>query len=101
MQLISNHWLGGRQWQQLASCNGVRKSANLVGTIAERLVGRMAAAAEAHLGTPGKAEWAPLGIDDFEVSFDTKGTVVIHGYFCRRHHFLQGERERISVGRAP
>jgi hypothetical protein len=55
--------------------------------VAERLVGRVAAAAEANGRSPGESKGLPLRIDNLEIAFHSDRSVVIDRYFRRRHFF--------------
>ena len=50
-----------------------------MGAVAERLVGRVAAAAEADSGAPSQAEGAAFGIDNFEIAFHANRSVTVYG----------------------
>jgi hypothetical protein len=60
-----------------------------MGTIAKWLVLRVAAAAQADTGAPGKSERLALWIHDFEVAFNADIAIAIDGDF-RRGHSISG-----------
>jgi len=62
-----------------------------VRTIAKRFVFGLTAAAQADGGASGKPKSVTLGIDDFEVAFDSDRSVIVDDYF-RRGHCVSGPR---------
>jgi len=57
---------------EFAGDHGIGETASFVAAVAEGLVLRMAAAAEAQGGAPGQAERAAVGVDQFEIAFDAE-----------------------------
>jgi hypothetical protein len=74
----------GLRGREFTGDYGIGKGAGFVGAIAEGFVGGLAATAEAYGSTASEAEDPAFRVDDFEVPFDAKGTVVIYGDFRRR-----------------
>jgi hypothetical protein len=65
-----NFWNFRSGRRKLTSNDFVGEVARAVGTIAERLVGGLAAAAEPDGSAPGKTEFISAGIYDFKIAFD-------------------------------
>jgi hypothetical protein len=61
----------------------------LVGAIAERFVLGVSAAAESDLRAAGKPKYLAILVHDFEISFDSYGTVVANRNLCRCHSILR------------
>ena len=74
--------LGGRE---IARCDLVGEATDFVAAVAEGFVGGMAAAAESERSAAGEAERLAFRINDFEVAFDPKRTVVIDRDLRCRH----------------
>jgi hypothetical protein len=58
-----------------------------MGTIAERFVCGMTAAAEPNGRPTCQAKWLAIRIKNLELAFDADGTVVIDSDLCGRHLF--------------
>lgn len=61
--------------RKFAGGHGIVEAGARVGAVAERLVGRLPAAAERNHGTAGQAEGGAGGVQNFEVAFDADGPV--------------------------
>ena len=59
--------------------------------VAERLVGRVTAAAQRNHGSSSEPERRPGGIEDFEFAFDTNGAVVVASDFGWHQNILSHE----------
>jgi hypothetical protein len=70
---------------QFASYDSVLEASFIVRTVAEGLIGRVAAAAEANRRASGQAEGGALRIHDLKVAFHADTTVVANGDFRRSH----------------
>jgi hypothetical protein len=68
-----------------------------VGTVTERLILRMAAAAKSNSSSAGQAEWLALRIDDFEVAFHADIAIVVDDDF-RCGHSVSGAQELMLQG---
>src|SRR6516162_9782677 len=77
--------------RQIASVDFVGKPHDLVGTVAEGLVGGVAATAKRDFRPAGEPEGFSSGIDDFEVTFDPQRTVVRGSDFRCGHSCLLQE----------
>jgi hypothetical protein len=66
----------GRGGRKITRGNFVNETACLVGTIAERLVGGLAAAAESDGSASGEAELISGGIYDLKIAFDEDRAVI-------------------------
>jgi hypothetical protein len=53
--------------------------------VAKWLIHRAPAAAQADGGAATQAEGLALGVNHFEIAFDTQRSVIIYGDFCARH----------------
>jgi hypothetical protein len=73
--------------RQFSSCDRIGEAARPVRPVAKRFIRRLAAAAQADRGTPGKSERSPFRIDNLKVPFDPNRPVMVH-YDFRRRHFL-------------
>jgi hypothetical protein len=71
--------------RQIAGNYCVLKTGSRVRPVAEWLVLRLAATAEADRRTPGKAECLAGWVDDLKISFDTHRSIVVNGNFCGWH----------------
>ena len=71
--------------------NFVGKPNDLVGTVAEGLVGGVAATAKRDFRPAGEPEGFSFGIDDFEVTFNPQRTVVRGSDFRCGHGYLRQE----------
>jgi hypothetical protein len=56
-----------------------------MGAVAKWLIHGASAAAQAHRGAAAQAEGLALGVDQFEIAFDTQVSVAVYGDFCARH----------------
>jgi hypothetical protein len=56
-----------------------------MGAITKWLIHGASAATKADCGATPQAEGLALGVDQFEIAFDTQRSVIIHGDFCTRH----------------
>src|SRR5277367_6451273 len=99
-------WIYGRFFCQLqlgfgrrefARNNRITEARGLMRAIAERLVGRVPAAAKANGGTPSQTKGAPFGIDDLEVTLHTNRAVAIDGNLGRCH-FRPPEKSESAFG---
>src|SRR5579863_8641290 len=79
-------WLGG--WE-FAGNDGVREASGLVRAVAERLVGRMAAAAKADSRPPSQPKGAPLRIDNLEVPLHANRSVTVYSDLGSSHSGLR------------
>src|SRR5215469_15689408 len=77
--------------RQIAGVDFVGKPNDLVGTVAEGLVGRVAATAKRDFRPAGEPEAFSSGINDLEVTFDPQRTVVRGSDFRRGHGCLRQE----------
>jgi hypothetical protein len=75
----------GLRGREFSRYDRVREPAGLVAAIAKWLIGGVPAAAEAHGGAAGKAKRPPFWIDQLEIAFDAKRSIVIHGDLRCRH----------------
>src|SRR6266446_2295445 len=85
-------WLGCGKF---ACDDSIVEITSLVRAIAEGLVGRVSAAAQADDGAPGKAKRPALRIDNFELAFHPNGSIIVDGYLGTRHLVLRKEREHV------
>ena len=70
---------------EVAGFAGALEAGAAVGAVAEGLVFRVAAAAEGDHCPAGEAELLAHRVVDREVAFETKGTIIVYGYFgCHR-----------------
>jgi len=63
---------------QVSDLHLVLETDGAVAAIAERLIFRVAAAAECDGSAPAEAESATLLVDDFKIAFDAQRAVVVH-----------------------
>ena len=75
----------GLRRRKFAGRHGIVETRAGVGPVAERLVGRLSAAAEGDYGPSGQAERGPGGVEDLEVAFNADGSVV-QDYNFSWHH---------------
>ena len=80
--IFSDFGFGGRQ---VAGNYFILKTRAGMGAVAERLVLRSPAPAEANYRSAGETKSLPLGIVYFKITFDTNRTVVVNRDFCRWH----------------
>src|SRR5882762_3086446 len=67
--------------------HGIQETVDLMRTVAEWLVGGVAAPAEAYGRPACQAKGLPLGVDHFEITLHADGPVVLDCDFRRRHFF--------------
>ena len=65
--------------------------------VAERLIFRVAAAAEADGGTSAEAKRIAVGVDHGEVPFNSNGTIVEYCDFCCHGSIVADTRRRTSL----
>ncbi len=72
----------GLWWWKIPRGNLVREIIQAVSTVAKRLVGGMAAAAESDRSASGETEFISGGVDNLEIAFDQNWAVVFERNFC-------------------
>ena len=87
---VSGLWHGRRE---VARDHRVGETGALMAAVAERLVGRLSAAAKRDHGAPAQAEAGAGWVEDFEVALDADGAVGIDGDFGGCH------QERVAGNR--
>ena len=77
-----------RRWRKFAGFDLILESGTLVRTVAEGLIGGLAAAAQGDHFAPCESELVSLGVENLEISFDPDGSVVVNRYLGIRHSIL-------------
>jgi len=72
--------LGNRR-REVASYDYAGEILTLVGAVAERSIGGVAAAAKAEAGSAAESKGFAILIDDFEIAFYAHGTIIKDGDF--------------------
>jgi hypothetical protein len=78
-----------RPRREITRSNGAGKVLPLVGPVTERLIARVAAAADRDESASAETKFPALLIHNFKITFDANGTVVEKRHFGACHKFLR------------